>query len=253
MVAYFSGTIDALKKGVTKMSVSAAIRNIENWEENLRDIELSGCRSILRDLAALKKQLQEDQPDGERIRHLMAKLASETITISEKTDARHSDKIAKLGEMLGHAAEGNESGAGHQPRSDVSTAGSGRGNEAHDADGRFAKGNHSGSANSSSPKSGNDDSNHPRDEEGRYVKSDTHRSASAASTAGSGRGNEVHDADGRFAKGNNSGSANTSSPKSGNHSSDDNNHPRDEEGRYVKSDTHRSALTDGDGRHDRSR
>jgi hypothetical protein len=192
MVAYFSGTIDALKKGVTKMSVAAAIKNIENWEESLRDIELTGCRSILRDLAALKKQLQEDQPDGDRIRHLMAKLASETVTISQKADARHGDKIAKLGEMLGHAAEGTESGANHQTRSDTSTATSGRGNEAHDADGRFAKGNHSGGAN-------------------------------------------------------------TSSPKSGNHGTDDNNHPRDEEGRYVKSDTHRSALTDGDGRHDRSR
>jgi hypothetical protein len=191
MAAYFSGTMDTLKKGVTKMSVSAAIKTIEHWEESLRDIELTGCRSILRDLAALKKQLQEDQPDGERIRHLMAKLASETVTISKKADARHSDKIANLGEMLGHAAEGNESGADHETRSNMST------------------------------------------------------------TTMSGRGNELHDADGRFAKGNHSGRADTSSPQSGNHGTADNNHPRDEEGRYVKTDTHRPALMDGDGRRDR--
>jgi hypothetical protein len=256
MVAYFSGTIDALKKGVTKMSIAAAIKNIENWEESLREIELTGCRSILRDLAALKKQLQEDQPDGDRIRHLMAKLASETVTISQRADARHSDKIAKLGEMLGHAAEGTESGADHQTRSDASTSRSTSGNPAHDADGRFARGNRAGGADASSPRSGNhgtDDANHPRDDEGRYVKNETHRAAPLSSTAGSGRGNEGHDADGRFAKGNHAGGSNTSSPKSGNHGADDDNHPRDEEGRYVKSDTHRSALMDGDGRHDRSR
>jgi hypothetical protein len=256
MVAYFSGTIDALKKGVTKMSVSAAIRNIEHWEESLRDIELTGCRSILRDLGALKKQLQVDQPDDERIRHLMAKLASETVTISKKADARHSDKIAKLGEMLGHAAEGTESGADHQTRSDVSTSRSIGGNAAHNADGRFAKGNNSGGSDTSSPRSGNngtDDSSHPRDDEGRYVKNETHHSTSSSSTAGSGRGNQAHDADGRFAKGNHAGSAKTSSPESGNHGRDDDTHPRDEDGRYVKSDTHRPALMDGDGREDRSR
>jgi hypothetical protein len=254
MVAYFSGTMDALKKGVMKMSISAAIKNIEHWEDSLRDVELTGCRSILRDLAALKKQLQEDQPDGERIRHLMAKLASETVTISKKADTRYSDKIASLGEMLGHAAENDESGADHQAQSDLTTTGSGRGNAAHDADGRFVKGNHSGRADTSSPRRGNDstdDSNHPRDEEGRYTKNDSHRSTPAASKAGSGRGNENHDADGRFTKGNHSGSGNTSSPRSGNHTSDDNNHPRDEEGRYVKTDTHRPALMDGDGRRDR--
>ena len=108
MAAYFSGTINALKRGITKMTVSAAVRNIENWEENLAEVEVSGCRAVLRDLGTLKKQLQEDEPDGERIRHLIARLASQTISVSEKADARYRDKIADLGEMLADAAESAE-------------------------------------------------------------------------------------------------------------------------------------------------
>jgi hypothetical protein len=62
MAAYFAGTVTALKKGITKMSISAAIRNIENWEESLQDVELTGCRAILRDLGALKKSFRRTSP-----------------------------------------------------------------------------------------------------------------------------------------------------------------------------------------------
>lgn len=62
MAAYFSGTINAFKRGVTKMSTSTAIRNIENWEETLQDVEISGCRAILRDKARLKKNFKKKTP-----------------------------------------------------------------------------------------------------------------------------------------------------------------------------------------------
>jgi hypothetical protein len=153
MAAYFAGTLTAFKKGITKMPIAAAIKNIENWEERLQEVELTGCRAILRDLAALKKQLQETEPDGERIRHLMAKLASETVSISEKADPQHGDKIANLGNMLADAAEnaGND-GEPEQPAkkaeaaksSEAMKSNAGAGADDHDADGKFAKGNHAG-------------------------------------------------------------------------------------------------------------
>ena len=66
--AYFSGTTNALRKGVTKMSADAAIKKIEGWEEALQEVEIPGVRAILRDLGALKRQLDQDEPDGDRIR-----------------------------------------------------------------------------------------------------------------------------------------------------------------------------------------
>jgi hypothetical protein len=156
MAAYFAGTLTALKKGITKMTISAAVRNIENWEESLQDVELTGCRAILRDLAALKKQLQEDEPDGDRIRHLMAKLASQTVSIADRADARYSDKIKNLGEMLADAAESAESEDDSPAQSEskqMSTKAKTSGDDDHDDDGRFAKGNHASQSRSTSNES----------------------------------------------------------------------------------------------------
>jgi hypothetical protein len=154
MAAYFSGTINALKRGITKMSCDVAVRNIENWEESLQDVEVPGGKAILRDLGALKKQLEMETPDGDRVRNLMAKLASQTIAISEKSDARYKDKIAELGEMLADAAESAEDDDqdDDQPNKSKSTGGAREDSQgrSHDSDGKFASS--SKSAGSSRPK-----------------------------------------------------------------------------------------------------
>jgi hypothetical protein len=147
MAAYFAGTLTAFKKGIAKMPIAAAIKNIENWEERLQEVEIAGCRAILRDLSALKKQLQDAEPDGERIRHLMAKLASQTVSISEKADPRHSAQIANLGDMLADAterADADSDEGDHTSKPAATKTKAARGDEDHDADGKFAKGNHAG-------------------------------------------------------------------------------------------------------------
>jgi hypothetical protein len=150
MAAYFAGTLTALKKGITKMSISAAIRNIENWEESLQDVEITGCRAILRDLGALKKQLQEDEPDGERIRHLMARLASQTMSVADRADDRYGDKIKNLGELLADAAESAEAEDDEAARKPAKSTSKNSGDDDHDDNGRFAKGNSAGDTRSSS-------------------------------------------------------------------------------------------------------
>jgi hypothetical protein len=130
MAAYFTGTINALKRGITRMSIDTAVRNIENWEEALQEIEVSGCKAILRDLGALKKELQREEPDGERVRHLMARLGSQTASISEKSENRYQEKIADLGHSLSDAAENSddeddESSSSSRSKSQASGAKSG--------------------------------------------------------------------------------------------------------------------------------
>ena len=108
MPAYFSGTTNALRKGVTKMSADAAIKKIEGWEEALQEVEIPGARAILRDLGALKRQLDQDEPDGDRIRTILSRLADATMKISDKVEDRNADKIRDLGQALETASEEDE-------------------------------------------------------------------------------------------------------------------------------------------------
>jgi hypothetical protein len=205
MAAYFAGTINALKSGITRMSASAAIRNIENWEDSLQDVEISGCRAILRDLGALKKLLEEDQPDGERIRHLMARLGSQTVAISEKSDARYADKVANLGEMLADAAESADDEDEHTDRRTKSSSGRSSGHDVErDEDGRFTHSSESGRSGQGNRRHDDGDRDHSRssarmsgssqdddhEDEGRASKGQT-----AGRSSASGRGSES--ADGR--------------------------------------------------------
>ena len=106
--AYFSGTTNALKKGVMKMTADAAIKKIEGWEEALQEVEIPGARAILRDLGALKRQLDQDEPDGDRIRTILSRLADATIKISDKVEDRNAEKIRDLGQALESASEEDE-------------------------------------------------------------------------------------------------------------------------------------------------
>ena len=108
MPAYFSGTTSALRKGVTKMPADAAIKKIEGWEEALQEVEIPGARAILRDLGALKRQLDQDEPDGGRIRTILSRLADATMKISERVEDRNADKIRDLGQALEIASEEDE-------------------------------------------------------------------------------------------------------------------------------------------------
>jgi hypothetical protein len=258
MAAYFAGTLTAFKKGVTKMPIAAAIKNIENWEERLQDVELTGCRAILRDLAALKKHLQEDEPDGDRIRHLMAKLASQTVAISGKADSQHSEKIANLGAMLAEAAEAAEDD-GDEPvrKSDDKKS---RANGTDGDDGRSSKGNQYGrssqDADGRKQKAGDADDDH--DADGKFAKGNTaSRSNQGAEDEGkkskANDGNEDHDSDGKFARGNDAGRSNRTSdkPRARDDDADDSG---DSDGRKSKvASTERSLKSDGDRREAQSR
>ena len=105
MAAYFSGTLKALRGGATRMSARAAIKNIEHWEEALEDVDVPGVKGIVRDLGALKKCLEADDMDHERIGHLMARLGKATRTIAGRAEDRFQDKIEEMGDALIEASE----------------------------------------------------------------------------------------------------------------------------------------------------
>lgn len=104
----YDATIKALKAGAKSMTVNAAVKNIETWEANLKKVEVSGVKTIVKDLESLKKHLQKHEIDGEAVRKLIAKLSKETVTIASGAEGKNAEKVKALGEALNHAAEADD-------------------------------------------------------------------------------------------------------------------------------------------------
>ncbi len=101
----FDATIKHIKSGIKSFTVSAAVKNIEAWEETLEKVEAPGAKTIVKDLDSLKKHLQAKEIDDKAIRKLVLKLGKETVTIAGKSDSKNAEKIKALGEALTEAAE----------------------------------------------------------------------------------------------------------------------------------------------------
>ncbi len=101
----YDATIKALKAGAKSMTVNAAVKNIESWEATLEKVEVTGVKTIVKDLESLKKHLHKEEIDGEAVRKLIAKLGKETVVIAGRAEGKQAEKVKALGEALSHASE----------------------------------------------------------------------------------------------------------------------------------------------------
>ena len=104
MAVKFAATMNAINKGLDELKPAKGADLIEDWETALADVDVSGAKGIARDLAALRKQLEKPESDGERILALVHRLGQATLKISEKSD-KQSDKLKALGEALSEAGD----------------------------------------------------------------------------------------------------------------------------------------------------
>jgi hypothetical protein len=100
----FATTIKHIEEGVKGFTISAAVKNIEGWEETLGKLEAPGAKTIVRDLERLKKLIQAETVDGDAVKTLVGKLGKETVTLAGKAESRNADKVKHLGEALSSAA-----------------------------------------------------------------------------------------------------------------------------------------------------
>ncbi len=107
MPAQFAATIQALKKGTANRPIKAAIKKIGNWEEPLQEIQVPSARAILRDLGALKRQLEHDKPGIERVHTTVSRLAEAAEKLAAKLHGREAEKARDL---AGNMREATESG-----------------------------------------------------------------------------------------------------------------------------------------------
>ncbi len=104
MAVKFAGTMNAINRGLDETKPAKGADMIEDWEAALADVEVSGAKGILRDLVSLRKQLEKDTPDADRVHDLLHRLGAATTKIAERSD-KAQDKLRALGEALTEAGE----------------------------------------------------------------------------------------------------------------------------------------------------
>jgi hypothetical protein len=103
----FAATNTALEKGVENIKPDAAIKIIADWEQQLEGAEFKGAKGIVRDLGALRKELEKgDKLKGERVQQLTAKLGQATVAAAGE-DERDADKLRDIGEKLAAVGDPN--------------------------------------------------------------------------------------------------------------------------------------------------
>jgi hypothetical protein len=104
MAVKFAGTMNAINRGLEDTKATKGADMIEDWEAALADIDTPGAKGILRDLGSLRKQLEKDTPDSDRVHALLHRLGTATTKIAEKAE-KSQDKLKALGEALTEAGE----------------------------------------------------------------------------------------------------------------------------------------------------
>ena len=104
MAVKFAGTMNAINRGLETTKANKGADMIEDWETALAEVDTPGAKGILRDLGALRKQLEKGEPDADRVHALLHRLGVATTKIVEKAD-KSQDKLKALGEALTEAGE----------------------------------------------------------------------------------------------------------------------------------------------------
>lgn len=104
MPARFTSTNAALDGGLDKVAPADAIKVIEYWEGQMKDVEGAGAKAVLHDLASLKTHLGADKIDEAGIRKLTHKLGLETAKLGGE-DSPVAKHVKELGDKLAHATK----------------------------------------------------------------------------------------------------------------------------------------------------
>ena len=111
MPVKLAATLKAFQDGITYLSVTQGIKNIEAWEETLQDADFRGAKTIHENLGKLKKLLHSDKLDGEAIINLLKTLGEETVRASSYAEGKQAEQIKELGELLSKGAGNTDAGS----------------------------------------------------------------------------------------------------------------------------------------------
>ncbi len=107
MAVRFAATLNAFNRGIESTRPATAVSMIEDWETALADIDTPGTKGIARDLAALRKQLESNEPDGTRVSAIVARLGDAVTKIAGRAET-NGEKLKTLGEALADAGDAQD-------------------------------------------------------------------------------------------------------------------------------------------------
>jgi len=99
MAVKFAATMNAINRGLESTKAEKGVDLIEDWETALADLDVPGAKGIARDLSSLRKQLERENPNQERVQSLLHRLGEATTKIAGRAD-KNGDKLKALGEAL---------------------------------------------------------------------------------------------------------------------------------------------------------
>ena len=109
----YAATQKLLDGDLSDATPEKAIKNIEMWQESLNAPGTKEAKAIAKDLAALKKALQADEPDGAAIMSLMASLGEATTAIADEAPEATGEKLRGIGGSLSsHGEDGGKTKGG---------------------------------------------------------------------------------------------------------------------------------------------
>lgn len=103
--ADLSGTIEALQGGVTELSPSLALNNINSWITTLREANDPGLDDLADTLDELRAELREEPIDGSAVAEILATLSEETSEAAAEAGPGVADQLNQLSSLLLQAAQ----------------------------------------------------------------------------------------------------------------------------------------------------
>ncbi|MBZ9752794.1 hypothetical protein K7W42_18295 [Deinococcus sp. HMF7604] len=99
-------TLDVLQGNLTDLDPAKGVQAIERWETGLEDADWRGAKTIHADLGALRRQLESDAPDGEKIAELLTKLGESTARAAAHVEGKTGEQLQALAKALQGAGSG---------------------------------------------------------------------------------------------------------------------------------------------------
>lgn len=93
-------TINAARSGLTNMQASAAVENIEGWQEALRGADEQIFRNLADDLEMLKDELQRSRLRPRMIGRALMQVGQRTSVSSFYAEGMTAQKLSTLGSAL---------------------------------------------------------------------------------------------------------------------------------------------------------
>lgn len=104
-MARFAATQHAIEKGLEQVAPEAGVKLLDDWIEQLNDVDKPGASAVAKDLERLKAELGRGTPKADAVLRMVHKLGASTTKLAAKVDGANADKLRELGEALTSAGE----------------------------------------------------------------------------------------------------------------------------------------------------